>query len=1115
MNEQLSKIWTLFLSRFKVTILFTLFILIWGSVCYKEIPRETEPTIEIPATVITTVWPGASPGDVEKLITNKIEKEIKGLENVEEYRSISLSGVSILSVEFEVESDMTENIQNLREKIDDVKPDLPANIPDDPDLNEVSISDVPILSLTLAGDFSWSELKQFSEVLEDEFEGVPKVKEASVKGAPQDEVHILIDPIKLQAHKIGINEVIAAIRASHRDMPLGIVSIDGQKVEVTVRSELEDPVEFMEIPLKLENEALIKLKEIATVRREFEKFEVETYFATPPSSPLIRGDTFESNGQRGLRGSRGDLTTDGKSQNKNPCTTAGSKSSFNSSFAKGGVECENLQPAVLIDVIKSASKGNVLEMVNQVLGRVEELKQKGILPQNLETSITYNRANDILESLGTLTKSGSQTLFLIALLMFIALGWREAFLAALSIPLALLIAITFLHTTGETFNGISLFALVLSVGLLVDNSIIITEGISSGIHDKKMKPIEAAIRTLKNFRWPIITGTLTTIFAFLPMLFFITGVSGQYISVLPKTVTIVLLGALFVSLFLLPAIAAHFYQSFPPKTHYERGTLQKVQDWYGRKMEEILASSKKIGMVILSSFLVFFFSVWLVASNRVPVEVFPESDFTFFTAKIELPLGTKLEETRKLVDPVGEVLKQYFKPQENGDVYLKNFVFTVGKASDINQDPGAVSNRPQENVLGITINLTEKEDREIKSYEIMPILRNEVEKVVPGYAEVRFSGVEGGPPTGSPIEIRLMGDDLNHLAQMTEQLKSGLENLPNTLNVRDSRAEKNLQLTWKFDRDILARFGLSPGQVLESLRAAVNGVTVVQLTEGDEEIDVDLRVDWNGGAQWDDPKSLDILNQIPLKTPTGEFITFGQVARAQLSSEMSEIEHKDGLRTLFVRADLESGVTASMLEKELQNLIDQLDKLPGEVVEIGGENEEGRRLMEESVVAMGFSLILILVVLVWQFNSFFQPFVTLIIIPLSLTGVFVGFWLSGMTITFPTMIGIVSLAGIIVNDAIVLIDRINQHILKGDEWIRAFIESGKERMQPIFLTSVTTVVGLLPLSLSNEIWGGLGFAIVYGMTLSTVLTLLLIPCFLAVGHRCCQNICRCFEKIKW
>lgn len=1049
------------LDRFKVTLMFTLLILIYGVTAFRDIPRETTPTIDIPAATITTVWPGASPGDVEQLITNKIEKEIKNLENIEKYNSVSMSGVSVVSVEFDIESDKLENMQKLREKIDQAEKELPDTIVDDPDINEVSVSDIPIISLTLSGDFSWSELKQFSEILEDDLKGIPKVKDVLVNGAPETEVHILLDPIKLEAQRIGVNEVISAIRSAHRDLPLGQVTVDGQEIEVTVRGELETAAEFMDVPVRTSNGIILRLGDFAQIRREFDTFEVETFFSTKDAS----------------------------------------------------------RPAVSIDVIKSGAKGNVITMVGEVLGRVEALKLSGLLPQSLNVDTTYSRADDINESLGTLTGSGKQTLILIAIVMLLAIGWRESVLAALAIPLSLLIGIIVLFLRGDTFNGVSLFSLVLSVGLLVDNAIIIVEGLSTGIHEKRMSPRQAAVYTLKTFRWPIITGTLTTLFAFLPMLFFITGVSGQYVRVIPITVMAGLTGALLVSLFLLPSLGVRFFSFIPPKKQREAKFLRAFQFWYGEKMRVILSSLKKVWMVLGLSAVVFLFSISLLVTKKVPVEVFPSSDQVLFTAKAELPEGTELSETKKLIDPIEGVLRRYFEPQENGDVFLKNFIFTVGKSSDAVRQPGE-SGQAEENVLGITLNLTDKDSRQMKSYEIVPLLRKELEKVIPPFAEFEFSELVAGPPTGAPVEVRLIGQNLERLERLIDQVKAGVESLTikhggQTIqpakNVRDSRSERVTQLTWQFDRDILARFGLTPSAVLETLRASVNGVTAIQLTEGDDEIDVDVRIDWEGDRAWDNPTSLEYVDRIPMKTPSGNFVTLQQVADASLSSELSKIDHRDGVRVMYVRADLERGITASQLESDLQAILDDLDTVPGEMVEIGGESEEGNRLIREMSGAMLAALFLIFLVLVWQFNSYVQPFVILALIPLSLTGVFIGFWILGLPLSFPTMIGIVSLAGIIVNDAIVLIDRINhQHSDGGGRKseVEGYIEAGKERMQPIFLTSVTTVVGMLPLSLSDEVWGGLGFAVVFGMVLSTVLTLLLIPCFLMVFSSMRRGIAR-------
>jgi len=1054
MKFNLSGFWTFLLHRFRVTLLLVTIISIFGVYTYENIPREIAPNVDIPAASITTIWPGANPGDIENLITNKIEQKIKNLENLKEYKSISISGVSIVVVEFEVGSDSIENMQNLRTKIDEAKPDLPDAIPDDPSIVEASISDQPILSLVISGDYSWSELKRFSKILEDELSGVSKVKDVSVKGAPEHKVHIFVDPFALEAYQVGLNEVFGAIRTSHMDMPLGQILVDGEKIEITVRGELEEIEEFMEVPILEKNGVLLKLSDFAVVHREFDKFEVETFFGND----------------------------------------------------------KNSKPAVLIDIIKSAAKGNILKMVNQVLAKIETLKLNDQIPEELDITVSYNLSNEIKKDLATLTNNGLATVVLIFILMFIALGFRESLLASISIPLAFSLAIIVLYILGRTFNGISLFSLVLALGLLVDNSIIISEGMSAGIYEKKLSPIDAAKYTIKTFRWPIISGTLTSVFAFLPMLFFISGVSGQYISVLPITVTTVLLGALFVSIFLLPSLGVRIFHVKEKKLEKDQKWLKASQKWYQEVIQKILSSSKKVFLILGLSFLAFLGSVLLLITKQVLIEIFPATDQTFFTAKIELPSGSSLDKTREFVEPISKELRTFFAPQENGEIWLKNFVFTVGKASDAQVSHDSVVNFPKENILGLTINLTDKESRETPSFDIIPYIRDSISKILPSYVDFKFSEVEEGPPTGAPIEIKLQGNDLSHIAVLAEKLKSDISSLEGTKNIRDSRSAKTKQIAWKFDRDVLAKFGLQPGAIMESLRSGVNGITLFQLTEGTEEIDVDIKIDWANKKKWDDPRSIEFIKKIPLKTTKGKFITFGQIAKPIITEELSEIEHFNGLRIVYVRSDLVAGIAASKFDKDLEKFVNSLDKHPGELIEIAGDAEEGNRLMKETGISMIFALFLILIVLVWQFNSFSQAGIVLIMIPLSLVGVFVGFWICNMKITFPTMIGIVALAGIIVNDAIVLIDRINEHLKMGHEKIRAFIAGGTERLQPIFLTSITTIIGLLPLSFSDKVWGGLGFAVIFGMTLSTVLTLLLVPSFL-MAFSFIQNFTKKLIKI--
>lgn len=1079
---ELSSFWTFLTGKFRVTILIGIFILIWGGMSFNQIPRESTPTIEIPSATITTVWPGASPGDIEKLITNKLEKEIKTLENLDTYTSSSLSGVSVIVVNFDVESDREGNLQKLREKINDAEKSLPDSLPADPVFREISISDTPIINMTIAGDYAWSELKQFAEVLQEEFESIPKVKEVNIKGAPKDEIHIIANPNVLEQKGLSIGDVIAAIRAHHRDMPLGIINTGSEKIEVTVKSEMKTAADFMSIPIQLPNRDFIRLDSVAEVRREFATFDVETYF--------INGEA-----------------------NKN---------------ATSPTQTLSPQPSILLSVIKSASKGNVITMVDQVFDKLATLKANGNIPESLNTTITFNRANDIKQSLDILTDSGLQTLVLIAIAMLIFVGWRESFLAAIAIPLSMLIAIIVLQSLGRTFNGVSLFALVLGIGLLVDNAIVIVESMSEAINEQKMSPRDAAHHTLKTFRWPLITGTLTTVFAFFPLIIFVTGTSGQFIRVIPITVTTVLISALFISLWLLPNYAEMFFTIFPPKAHKESATLRKVKIWYGKLMFKILSSSKKLWLTISIALAVFISSLVIVATGQIPVEVFPGGDESYFNVDFEFPEGTSLEETKKIMPAITKALQPYMdidrKPSQNPKkeaTQYKNTIDSLVFTAGASQAVGGGS-QDKTSMLGLTVNLVDEDTRSVASFDIVEKIRPIIESSVPSFVTTDIVELRGGPPTGAAVAVRLTGNNLARLEIFAEELKTELETYDGLLNVRDSRADRTKQLTWRFRRDQMTKFGLTPSQVMETLRSAINGVTAVRITEGDEEIDAVVRVDWIGDKSWTDPSSLEIVKNIPIKTPSGNFIKFEQIADSTMSAELSQIAHRDGERIITVSADTARGRTGAEFTPQLQGFISQLNTNPGELIQVGGDSEEGNKLIGQVIQAMLFALILIFIILVAQFNSFSQPLIVLGLIPLSLTGVFWGFFLGGKTITFPTMIGIVALAGIIVNDAIVLVDQINRnvaHLLTKhedikykDALIKAYIKAGQDRFQPIFLTSLTTVVGMIPLALSDPFWEGLGLAIVYGMALSTILCLLLTPCFMLVNEQLKTFIQKIFRR---
>ncbi|MCK5460669.1 efflux RND transporter permease subunit [Candidatus Gracilibacteria bacterium] len=1053
--EPLSKIWTFFLTRFRVSVLLTILIFAWGLFAYENIAKENAPDVEIPAGVIQTIFPGASPQDTEKLVTEKIEQEIKNIENLKKYTSTSLSGISIVAVEFESGTDMTKNFQDLREAVDDAEKKLPEGVPESPDIQEVKMSDIPILTLALSGDFSLSQLKNVAEFLQSEIEGISGVKEARISGVPEEKIHIFIDPKKLEKLGVSLEEIVQKIQLHHRNIPMGKVFIVGEKFDLRIKAEFKEVSELLNFPILEKDGQQVFLREISEIRREFDEMEVENFF------------------------SEGVLA----------------------------------QRSVSINVIKTVQRTNIFRIIEDILVTIEQQKQQNLLPKDLKISIIFDGSEDISESLNRLLSTGGQTLILIGIILFFALGWRASVLSFFAIPLTILIAIGTLFAMGDSFNFLSLFALVLAIGLLVDNAIIMTEGISDNIFEKKKTPFQAAKKAIKTFRWPIITGTFTTICAFLPMSFLISGVSGDYISTIPKTVIIVLLSSLFVSLCLLPVFAEKFFEKCNPKEIPTPQFLPKWKSWYEKKMLLILKKQKnskqkspknKVGFVLFVSTVIFIFSASLFPLKQIFIEMFPTSDENYFTISLELPEGSKISETRKLMEEVEAILLPHFVSNSNGEAWIKNYSFSVGQFSpfDPQTQRNGGSSTPESNILGITINLIDKNSRKTESFKISKEIKTQLEARLPSFVEIKISEKSAGPPGGSAqIEVRLMGEDLKHLEKITGELKekfSGmeLEGGIRLKNILDTRGERLPQLSYKFDRQKLEKFGLSPTQIFQTLRASVEGVKILEIAENNEEIDVEARFDFSGQKIWTDPKSLEILSQIPIKTRIGTFIKLSDIAEYTISSELSVIRHRNGKRLITVEANIDGKATVGEFLPQIKKAISEIEKLPEEQILIGGENEDQERLAREMAQSMFLGVFLILIILVLQFNSFLQSFVIVMLLPFSLTGVFLGFWISGTPISFPAMIGIVALAGIIVNDAIVLIDRINHNTKLGKEKIEALIEAGKTRMQPILITSITTILGLLPLALSDPIWRGLGFAIIYGMTLSTILTLLLVPCLI-------------------
>ncbi len=1011
-------------------------------------PRELNPEVEVPFGIVSTFYPGASAKDIESTITNIIENKVENIDHLKEITSRSKNSISVVVLEFESGIDIDKSIADLKDLIDEVKPDLPSDLPNDPQITQASVSTIPIMTLSLGGDFALSELKAFADIIEDETKSIDGIKDVPVSGITQEQFHIYVDPYKITTHELSVDQIANAIRQANLDIPFGSIEVDGESVEVRGVGKVRTVDDIQNIPL-ISNNGTVLLGEIATIRKEFNTQEVETYAGSP----------------------------------------------------KGSL------PSISIDFVKTEKKVNINKIATSIFTTLDDLRAKNRLPQNLNIDVVFNSADEVQKSLDTLTNSGLQTVIIIAILLWIFLGWRESLLALIAIPLSMLFAIFTLSVLGKTFNFLSLFALILSLGLLVDNAIIMVEAISDNIRIKNMPPVKAAVKAIKSFRWPVIAGTLTTIFAFLPMIFMISGVSGDFISIIPITVTIMLSVSLFVSIFLLPALGVIFFQTIPPKENSTPQIIKKVQIWYREVIIKILSQKKYITLVIIGSILSLASVVIILMIGFVKVEIFPEDDVEVFTVELELPKGTAIEESRVQIHIIDQVLTPYLQA-EGTEKWLKSYTIFVGQKSPY--DPSVSrggSNDPSENIIGITMTLKNKKERNLSSTEASKLVQKQLRALLPSHISVTTKQKAAGPGGGdAPIAITVSSDHLEELEDIAQKMEKALQNieLPNgskLKNVNNDFGERNTQIVWKFDREKMIQYGLSITQLQTTLRAALEGIQIFDITENNESVEVWMRLNFSDQIRWKSPKSLEVLNEIPIRTPRGSYISLSELANFHYEESLPVIRHIDGKRTVKITADIDGRATPKEFDQVITQAFKKINTNPHNIFKIGGDSEESDTLVKEMGRAMGVAIFLILLVLVIQFNSFSQPLVMIFLIPLSLVTVFWGFGIGGqfsdLAIGFPTMIGIVALAGIMINDAIVFVDRYNQH-RETHKMTRpeALSKAGMERFQPIFLTSITTVFGLLPLALSDPIWAGLGFAIIFGMATSTITTLFILPCLL-------------------
>ncbi len=1018
--------WDFFIRKDRFAYLVMAALIGFGLYSLAAIPKESAPEVQIPVGIVTTILPGAAATDVENLITNEIERTLDGsLSDVRRITSTSRESVSTIVVEFTASADLNSSLRSLRDEVDRVAPELPASA-ERPVVTEVDFVDQPIFSFAVAGDRSDVEFIAIAERIEDTIRNITGVSRVELSGVREREVHILVDQTALTRTGLSLTDITQGLQAANTSVPIGEIVTDGVAFNVVFAGDIKDSNEIPSIPIATRNGQPIYVRDVARV-------------------------------------------VDGVS--------------VASTFARLSVAPEPAQRSIGFDVFKQRD-ANIIDLTRTISAAMEELTASNGELADLTFYTIQDQGQLIGDDLQQLTISGLQTATLVMVLLIITIGWREGLIAGLAIPLSFTIGFIGLFLSGNTINFISLFALILGIGILVDSSIVMVEGINRRMKaDLNVDKVEAAIATIRAFAKPVIAGTLTTV-AMFSGLFIVSGVTGQFIASIPFTLIFILLASLLVAIGFIPLIAATFLRR-RSNTRIEQAQVayaQRLEKWYTKRLQAILASRKKKVLFVSSLLVAFVSSFLLIPLGLVQVIFFGSGDADNLFIEVALPVGSIKETTDRRLREVEEILYQV--PE------IEAFRTTIGASSAFLG--GGTSGG---NIANITVAL--QEDRLRASTEISAELDAQLSLL--DDLDITISQPDAGPPTGAPIRVDVIGTDLQAMSDTARDIAEVLRGIEHSTNVRDGADAGNSEFVFSLETDRAAVVGLDARTISGALRTAVVGTEATTLRSLTDEIPITVRLDLSGGAEPDIDRlnhtDIDTLQNLTLTTPQGQIVLLDSLLTAQLQEARSVIEHRDRQRVIAVTADVTPAGNVRAINQELLERIDDLDIPDGITTRLGGETEESDQAFAEIFLALIVGIVLMIGVLVLQFNSFRYPLYVLSIVPFSLIGILYGLAIVGSPLSFPSMMGFIALTGIVVNNSILLIDMINQQ--RRSEPHRpvreVVIEASASRLRPIVLTTFTTVLGISPLLFSDPIWVPLATAIMFGLSFSVIITLILIP----------------------
>ncbi len=1013
-------LWNFFLDRRQLSYVLVVVLLVAGSYSVLRIPKENAPEIDIATAVVVATLPGASAEDMESLVTNKLESQISGVSNIDTLTSNSSDGVSQITVQFTAQANTNQSIQDLRDAVSRAVPNLPQDVTT-PQVTKISFSDQPILAVSISGSLTPLQFSNLGQNLSDELLNISGVSSVSVAGVPKREVTVIVRKESLEQYGLRVTDVISAISTSNAALPAGRISMEGVSYNVNFKGGITDPSQIQDIVVSSKSGVPIYLRDVADI-------------------------------QDGLA----------------PETT----------YSRVSLGGKPSQQGITLLVYKQ-SGGSIQGVANAVKARITELQKTTLAGLDVFVPPSTDQGIQVSKQLGDLTDTGVVTVILVIIVLLFTIGWRESLVAGLAIPLSFLIAFIGLYFTGNTLNFISLFALILAVGILVDSGIVVTEAIHARLR-LYPTPIEAARAALRDYAWPLIAGTMATVAVFAP-LFFLTGIIGKFIAGIPYTLIFVLIASIFVALGIVPLIAVLFTKGAPNRLEQKQEEYtNRVTHWYTRTLRMVLENRRYQNIFLTVMFFGMIGAFALPVVGLVSVAFFPASDEDFIYLNLQKPQGTVLEQTDLTVRAVEEML--YTDPD------VASFQTTVGQSSALSGAGSSGSNQ-----ANITINRPEK--RHKTSTQVASELQAKL-SVITG-ADIQVLQASNGPPSGAPISIQFQGDNMSQLITAADQGKQLLASIPHVTNITATTQSNGTEFNLTFDRAKAAALGLNTQLVGQTLRAAINGTKATSITQSKQNIDVVVKLNLN--SAYTNPSNtaqttIDSVKNLSVQGTSGS-VLLGSVLKDTLGLSNSAITHKQKIRIQTVSAYPDPSTNTTKVVAEFQKRVGELHLPEGITVSYGGESQSINESFTQMFVALIAGLVLMFIILIISFNSIRYTLYLLYIVPLSLIGVFGGLALTGQALSFTSLLGIIGLGGVIINHAIILMDSLIEqlHMHPEKPLIDIVVDSSETRFRPIVLTTIATVIGMIPLALSNPTWGPFAFTVMFGLMFAICLTLVVVP----------------------